>query len=34
MIKVDDLLYEFELKLNKISREDNQNIPLENKIIF
>lgn len=34
MIRVDDLLYEFELKLNKISREDNQNIPLENKIIF
>lgn len=34
MINVDELLYEFELKINKIAREDNQNIPLEDKLIF
>lgn len=34
MISVDELLYEFELKLNSLDREKNQNIPLENKIVF
>lgn len=34
MISVDELIYEFELKLNSLDREDNQNIALENKLIF
>lgn len=34
MIPVDDLLYGFELRQNEISREDNQNIPLEDKLIL
>lgn len=34
MILKDELLYEFELKINKIARQDNQNIPLEDKIFF
>lgn len=33
MIKVDELLYEFELRINQLDREDNQNIFLENKLI-
>lgn len=34
MISVDELLYEFELKLNSLNRESNQNIFLENKLIY
>ncbi len=34
MIKVDDIDYEFELKINKVSREDNQKIPLEHRLMF
>jgi len=34
MISVDELLYEFELKLNSLARERNQNIFLENKLIY
>lgn len=33
MIKTSDLIYEFELKLNSLDRQDNQNIFLENKLI-
>ena len=33
MIKVDELLYEFELRINQLDRQDNQNIFLENKLI-
>lgn len=33
MINVDELLYEFELRINQLDREDNQNIFLENKLI-
>ena len=34
MISVDELLYEFELKLNSLNRESNQNMFLENKLIY
>lgn len=34
MISVDELLYEFELRLNSLDRQDNQNIPTENKLIL
>lgn len=33
MISVDELLYEFELRINQLDRQDNQNIFLENKLI-
>lgn len=34
MISVDELLYEFELKLNVLDREENQKIFTENKLIY
>jgi hypothetical protein len=34
MISVDELIYEFELKLNSLDRQDNQQIQLENKLIY
>ena len=34
MISVDELLYEFELKLNSLDREYNQNIFVENKLVY
>lgn len=34
MINVDELLYEFELRINQLDRQDNQNIFLENKLIY
>lgn len=34
MIRVEELLNEFELKLNSLGRQDNQNIFLENQLVF
>lgn len=34
MISVDELLYDFEIRLNSLDREKNQNIFLENKLLF
>jgi len=34
MILVDELLYGFELRQNEIAREDNQSIPLEDKLLL
>jgi hypothetical protein len=34
MISVDELIYEFELKLNSLDRQDNQLIAMENKLIY
>jgi hypothetical protein len=34
MIKVDDLLYELDLSINRLATEDNMNVPLEDKLIF
>lgn len=34
MIKVDDLLYELDLSVNRVATEDNMNIPLEDKLVF
>ncbi len=34
MIPVDELVYDFELMMNKVSREDHISIPLPNKIVF
>lgn len=34
MISVDELLYEFELRINGLGREDNQNISLESRLLY
>ena len=34
MISVEELVYEFKLALNKVNRQDNVNIPIEDIIVY
>ena len=34
MISVEDLIYEFKLNMNKVNRQDNVDIPVEDIIVY